>query len=127
MRFLSLYMRGILQKFPAVFFCRNKGVRKYAPCPLYIARQCRVGEMLGVLNRDIDLVGRVLHLQRGVKVVNKRNGVELLDGSTEVKVGKLKSATSKRDIPLNDVAIQMIKELREEFYFGEDNSCIKNK
>ena len=59
--------------------------------------------------------------------MNKRNGVELLDGSVEVKVGKLKSATSKRDIPLNDVAIQMIKGLRKEFYFGEDNSCIKNK
>jgi hypothetical protein len=56
--------------------------------------------------------------------VNKRDGVELLDGSTEVKVGKLKSATSKRDIPLNDVAIQMIKELRQEFYFGEDSPLI---
>ena len=56
--------------------------------------------------------------------MNKRNGVELLDVSTEVKVGKLKSATSKRDIPLNDVAIQMIKELREEFYFGEDSPLI---
>ena len=84
----------------------------------------RAGEMLGVLNADIDLERRVLHLQRGVKVVNKRNGVELLEGSTEVKVGKLKSATSKRDIPLNDVAIQMIKELREEFYFGEDSPLI---
>ena len=84
----------------------------------------RTGEMLGVLNADIDLERRVLHLQRGVKVVNKRNGVELLDGSTEVKVGKLKSATSKRDIPLNDVAIQMIKELRQEFYFGEDSPLI---
>ena len=84
----------------------------------------RAGEMLGVLNADIDLERRVLHLQRGVKVVNKRNGVELLDGSTEVKIGKLKSATSKRDIPLNDVAIQMIKELRQEFYFGEDSPLI---
>jgi hypothetical protein len=69
--------------------------------------------------------GELCTYKGGVKVVNKRNGVELLDGSVEVKVGKLKSATSKRDIPLNDVAIQMIKELREEFYFGEDNSCIK--
>ena len=60
----------------------------------------------------------------GVKVVNKRNGVELLDGSTEVKVGKLKSATSKRDVPLNDTAIEMIKELRQEFYFGEDSPLI---
>ena len=75
----------------------------------------RAGEMLGVLNNDIDLVRRVLHLQRGVKVINKRSGTELLDGSTEVKVGKLKSATSKRDVPLNDTAVKMIKELRQEY------------
>lgn len=84
----------------------------------------RAGEMLGVLNGDIDLERRVLHLQRGVKVINKRDGVELLDGSTEVKVGKLKSATSKRDIPLNDTAIRMIEELRREFYFGEDSPLV---
>lgn len=84
----------------------------------------RAGEMLGVLNSDIDLVRRVLHLQRGVKVINKRSGTELLDGSTEIKVGKLKSATSKRDIPLNDTAIQMIEELRKEYYFGENTPLI---
>ena len=84
----------------------------------------RAGEMLGVLNSDIDLERRVLHVQRGVKVVNKRDGVERSDGSTEVKVGKLKSATSKRDIPLNDTAIKMIEELRKEFYFGEDSPLI---
>lgn len=84
----------------------------------------RAGEMLGVLNSDIDLVRRVLHLQRGVKAINKRSGTELLDGSTEIKVGKLKSATSKRDIPLNDTAIQMIEELRKEYYFGENTPLI---
>ena len=84
----------------------------------------RAGEMLGVLNSDIDLERRVLHVQRGVKVVNKRDGIERSDGSTEVKVGKLKSATSKRDIPLNDTAIKMIEELRKEFYFGEDSPLI---
>ena len=84
----------------------------------------RAGEMLGVLNGDVDLERRVLHLQRGVKVINKRDGVELLDGSTEVKVGKLKSATSKRDIPLNDTAVKMIEELRKEFYFGEDSPLV---
>ena len=84
----------------------------------------RAGEMLGVLNSDVDLERRVLHLQRGVKVINKRDGVELLDGSTEVKVGKLKSATSKRDIPLNDTAVKMIEELRKEFYFGEDSPLV---
>ena len=86
--------------------------------------ELRVGEMLGVLNSDIDLVRRVLHLQRGVKVINKRSGTELLDGSTEIKVGKLKSATSKRDIPLNDTAVNMIEELRKEYYFGENTPLI---
>ena len=84
----------------------------------------RAGEMLGVLNSDIDLEGRVLHVQRGVKVVNKRDGVERFDGSTEVKVGKLKSATSKRDVPLNDTAIKMIEKLRNEYYFGENSPLI---
>ena len=84
----------------------------------------RAGEMLGVLNSDIDLERRVLHVQRGVKVINKRDGVERFDGSTEIKVGKLKSTTSKRDIPLNDTAIKMIQELRKEFYFGEDSPLI---
>ena len=71
--------------------------------------------MLGVLNGDIDLKRQILHVQRGVKVINKRDGVELLDGSTEAKVGKLKSTTSKRDVPLNDTAIKIIKELRQAF------------
>ena len=84
----------------------------------------RAGEMLGVLNSDIDLERRVLHVQRGVKVINKRDGVERSDGSTEVKIGKLKSTTSKRDIPLNDTAIKMIEELRKEFYLGEDSPLI---
>ena len=82
--------------------------------------------MLGVLNEDIDLERRVLHLQRGVKVINKRDGVELLDGFTEVRVGKLK-ATNKRDIPLNNTTIKMIEELREDFYFGEDSPLICDK
>jgi len=87
----------------------------------------RAGEMLGVLNSDIDLERRVLHIHRGVKVVNKRDGVERSNGSTEVKVGKLKSTTSKRDIPLNDTAIKMIQELRKEFYFGEDSPLVCNE
>ena len=44
-----------------------------------------------------------------------------------VTVGKLESATSKRDIPLNDTAIEMIKDLRKEFYFGEDSSLIPDE
>ena len=36
----------------------------------------RTGEVLGLLNSDVDLEGRVLHLQRGVKEVSRRDGVE---------------------------------------------------
>ena len=35
-------------------------------------------------------------------------------------MGKLKTASSKRIVPLNETAIQAIIELRNERYFGED-------
>ena len=63
----------------------------------------RTGEALGLLNSDLDLGNRVMHVQRGVKEV------------------------SKRDIPLNDTAIEMIKDLRKEFYFGEDTPLIPDE
>ena len=103
------------------------GKRLYRQAGAYILMLntgLRAGEMLGVLNSDIDLERRILHLQKGVKVINKRSGTELLDGSTEIKVGKLKSATSKRDIPLNDTAVKMIEKLRKEYYFGENTPLI---
>ena len=60
----------------------------------------RTGELLGLLNNDIDLEHRVMHLQRGVKEV------------------------SKRDVPLNDAAIEAIKDLRQESYFGENTPLV---
>ena len=78
----------------------------------------RTGEVLGLLNSDVDLDKKVLHLQRGVKEVSRRDGVEFTSGR-EVKVGKLKSASSKRDVPLNQAAIDAILDLRAERYFGE--------
>ena len=63
----------------------------------------RTSEVLGVLNSDVDLDNRVLHLQHGVKEVSRCDGVEFTSGR-EVKVGKLKSASSKRDVPLNQAA-----------------------
>ena len=80
----------------------------------------RTGEVLGLLNSDIDLEKRVLHVQRGVKQRNVRDGYEQVGPKTEMVVGKLKSASSKRDVPLNETAIQAIKEMREEIYLGED-------
>ncbi len=81
------------------------------------------GEMLGLLNSDIDLENRVMHINQAVKEVQKRDGVELESGR-EIEVGKPKSATSKRTVPLNNTAIEAIKELRAEFYFGEDTPLV---
>ena len=86
----------------------------------------RTGEVLGLLNSDIDLANRVMHLNRGVKEISKRDGVTAEKGR-EVKVGKLKSATSKRDVPLNDTAIEMILDLRKEFYLGDNSPLIPDE
>lgn len=83
----------------------------------------RTAEALGLLNSDIDLENRVIHLQRGVKEVSKRNGIEKTSGR-EIEVGKLKTASSKRSVPLNNTAVEMIKILQNEFYFGEDSPLI---
>ena len=86
----------------------------------------RTGEVLGLLNSDVDLDKKVLHLQRGVKEVSRRDGVEFTSGR-EVKIGKLKSASSKRDVPLNQAAVDAILDLRAERYFGEDTPLIPDE
>ena len=107
----------------------SNGKRKYQQAAAYILMLntgLRTSEVLGLINSDIDIKNRVMHLQRGVKEVSRRNGKEKVSGR-EVKVGKLKTKTSKRDIPLNDTAIKMIMDLRKEFYFGEDSPLIPDK
>ena len=111
------------------FRCWGNGKRIYQQAAAYILMLntgLRTGEILGLLNSDIDLDNRVIHLQRGVKEIQKRDGTEAESGR-EVKVGKLKSASSKRDVPLNNVAVEMIADLRKEFYFGEDSPLVCNE
>lgn len=86
----------------------------------------RTGEVLGLLNSDIDLERRVIHLQRGVKEISRRDGTEASSGR-EVAVGKLKTASSKRDVPLNQAAVDAILDLRGERYFGEDTPLIPDE
>lgn len=86
----------------------------------------RAGEACGIINSDIDFENRVLHLQRGAKEVRARENKEN-QGRLELQIGKLKTATSKRDIPLNDTAIEMIRLLQEEVYLGEDKPLIPDE
>ncbi len=108
------------------FRCWGTGKRFYQQTAAYILMLntgLRTSEILGLLNSDIDLENRVMHIQRGVKEISKRNGVEIEKGK-EIKVGKTKSATSNRTVPLNQTAIDMIKDLRNEMYFGEDTPLV---
>ena len=127
---ITVFSEEEIKKFKAeAFSVFGNGKRKYQQAEAYILMLntgLRTGEALGLLNSDIDLENRVMHIQHGVKEVSKRDGVTAESGR-EVTVGKLKSATSKRDVPLNDTAIEMIKDLRSEFYFGEDSPLIPDE
>lgn len=58
----------------------------------------KTGEALGLLNSDIDLVKMELSIVRAVKEVSKRDKDGNVCG-TELIVGVLKTAASKRTIP----------------------------
>ena len=127
---ITVFTEEEIQKFKEeAFSVFSNGKRKYQQAAAYILMLntgMRTGEELGLLNRDVDIENRVLHLNRGVKEFARRKGTSAESGR-EVAVGKLKSATSKRSIPLNDTAIEMIKDLRKEFYFGEDSPLIPDE
>ena len=104
----------------------SNGKRIYQQSAAYVLMLntgLRTCEVLGLLNSDIDLDRRVIHLQRGVKEIAKRNGTDAA-GGMEMKVGKLKTASSKRDVPLNQAAVNAILDLRVERYFGESSPLI---
>ena len=127
---LSVFTPEEIEKFKAeAFRCWGTGKRIYRQPAAYILMLntgLRMGELLGLLNSDIDLEKRVIHLQRGAKVILKRDGTTAT-GGTELKIGILKSASSKRDVPLNATAIAMIEDLRREAYFGEDTPLVCNE
>lgn len=116
-----------IEKFKAEAFSTFKdGKRKYQQAAAYILMLntgLRTGELLGLLNSDIDLEHKTLTVRQGVKEVSRRNGTEFTSGR-EIKVGKPKSATSKRTVPLNRTAVEMIEELRQEAYFGENTPLV---
>lgn len=119
-----------IEKFKAeAFRCWGNGKRIYQQAAAYILMLntgLRTGELLGLLNSDIDLENRVLYVERGVKEIAKRDGVNAKPGR-EVKIGKPKSASSKRAVPLNDTAVAMVEELRRERDFGPDSPLVSDE
>lgn len=119
-----------IQRLREEVFARNKnGTLKHhqaAAFLLMLNTGLRTGETLGLLNSDIDLEKRDMNIVRSVKLVSKRDDNGNVCG-TELVVGGLKTAASKRTIPLNRTAIEMIRILRIECYFGEDSPLIPNQ
>lgn len=124
---LSIFTSEEIERFKSEAFSKfSNGKSKYQQAAVYILMLntgLRTGELLGIINSDIDLENKTLKVQRGVKEIAKRNCVEAL-GGRELKVGKLKTATSNRTIPLNSSAIAMIKTLHQERYFGESTPLV---
>lgn len=88
------------------FRSHENGKRIYQQAAAYLLMlntDLRAGELLGLLNRDIDTDHRVLHLRQGGKEIERRHGTSATSGR-EIKVEKLKSASRKQDIPLNATA-----------------------
>ncbi len=116
------------ERFKAEAFKRwGTGKRLYRQSAAFILMLntgLRTGEALRLSGSDIDLDKRVMHIQRGTKEVISRDGLENLRQGSEMRIGKLKSASSKRDVPLNSTAIAMIEDLRSEAYFGENTPLI---
>lgn len=111
---VTIFTPDEIEKFKAeAFRCSSNGKRIYQQPAAYILMLntgLRTGELLGLLNSDIDLDKKVLYVQRGVKEVSRRNGTESTSGR-EIKVGKPKSATSKRIVPMNQAAVEAVEEL----------------
>ena len=124
---ITIFTPEEIEKFKAEAFSTFKdGKRKYQQAAAYILMLntgLRTGELLGLLNSDIDLERKTLAVRQGVKEVAQRNGADFTSGR-EVKIGKLKSATSKRTVPLNRTAVAMIEDLRREAYFGENTPLV---
>lgn len=86
----------------------------------------REGELLGLINSDIDTENRLLHVNRTVKIVKNRRDI---NGSEkyELITGKPKTKSSKRIVPLNDISIEIIESLRKERYFGENSPLVPDR
>ena len=83
--------------------------------------------MLGLLNSDINLEGRYLEVRQNFKEVCRREGTDYVPGR-EVKIGKTKTATSKRRVLLNGAAEQAaVRELRQERYFGPKSPLVSDE
>lgn len=127
---VTVFTEEEIEKFKDEAFSTFKdGKRKYQQAGAYILMLntgLRTGEMLGLLNSDIDLENKTLTVRQGVKEISRRDGADFTSGR-EIKIGKPKSISSMRTVPLNNTAVEMIKDLRKESYYGENTPLVSDE
>lgn len=84
-----------------------KGDRMEAPIILMLYTGLRRGELLGLKWEDIDLDEKMLHVNR--LMCRFKNYDDAAETKTTLDFGTLKTAKSKRDIPLIDELIPVLK------------------
>ncbi len=93
---VTVFTPAEIEKFKAEAFSKFSNDKpKYQHPAAYILilnTGLHTGELLSLLNSDINLEGRYLEVRQNVKKVCKRDGVNFEPGR-EVKVGKTKTAT----------------------------------
>ena len=127
---VTVFTTEEIEKFKDEAFSTFKdGKRKYQQAGAYILMLntgLRTGELLGLLNSDIDLERKTLTVRQGVKEISRRDGADFTSGR-EIKIGKPKSTSSMRTVPLNSTAVEMIKDLRAEAYYGENTPLVADE
>lgn len=127
---VTVFTEEEIENFKTEAFSTFKdGKRKYQQAGAYILMLntgLRTGEMLGLLNSDIDLENKTLTVRQGVKEISRRDGADFTSGR-EIKIGKPKSISSMRTVPLNSTAVEMIKDLRTEAYYGENTPLVSDE
>lgn len=124
---VTVFTKEEIEKFKTEAFREwSNGKRLYRQAAAYILMLntgLRTGEMLGLLNSDIDIKNKTLTVRQGVKEIFKRDGSKT-SGGMEIKIGKPKSASSKRTVPLNATSIAMIEDLQKEAFLGENTPLV---
>lgn len=100
-------------KAAAVTNLKDDMTKKFAPAFLLMVNTgIRKGEMMALTWNDIDLENRVLYVKRTMTAIQNRNWKEgekrILVTTTEPK-----SASSKRSVPLNGLAMEAIDRIRD--------------
>ena len=81
---VTVFTEAEIERFKAECFrCYGSGKRIYNQAAAYVLMlntSLRAGELLGLLNRDIDVENRVIHVQQGVKEIERRDGTATTSG-----------------------------------------------